>query len=46
MALTLVTLYLFSRESVAIETSSLTVIALLTVGFSLFSYRTAQGEFD
>ncbi len=46
MALTLVALYLFSRESVAIETSSLTVIALLTVGFSLFPYRTVQGEFD
>jgi hypothetical protein len=46
MALTLVALYLFSRESIAIETSSLTVIALLTVGFSLFPYRGGQDEFD
>ena len=46
MALTLVALYMFSRESIAIETASLTVIALLTVGFSLFPYRNSSGEFD
>jgi di/tricarboxylate transporter len=46
MALTLVALYMFSRESIAIETSSLTVIALLTVGFSLFPYRNGADEFD
>ncbi|HEY5808085.1 MAG TPA: SLC13 family permease, partial [Povalibacter sp.] len=46
MALTLVALYLFSRDYIAIETSSLTVIALLTVGFSLFPYRGPDGEFD
>lgn len=46
MALTLIALYLFSRESIAIETSSLTVIAVLTVGFSLFPYEGTAGPFD
>jgi di/tricarboxylate transporter len=46
MLLTLVALYLFSRDSIAIETSSLTIIALLTVGFSLFPYHRAGGDFD
>lgn len=46
MLLTLVALYLFSRETIAIETSSLMVIALLTVGFSLFPYHGRGGELD
>ncbi|MBB6095608.1 di/tricarboxylate transporter [Povalibacter uvarum] len=46
MALTLVALYFFSRDSIPIETSSLLVITLLTLGFSIFPYRSAGGEFD
>jgi di/tricarboxylate transporter len=47
MALTLVALYFFSRDSIPIETSSLLVITLLTLGFSIFPYRDPQGaEFD
>jgi di/tricarboxylate transporter len=46
MALTLVALYFFSRDSMPIETSSLLVITLLTLGFSIFPYRGADGEFD
>jgi di/tricarboxylate transporter len=38
MALTLFALYLFSRESIPIETSSLLVVALLAIGFSIFPY--------
>ena len=43
MAMTLFALYLFSRDSIAIETSSLLVVALLAIGFSIFPYETANG---
>ena len=43
MALTVVALYLFSRESMPVETSSLLIVALLAIGFSLFPYD-ADGE--
>jgi Na+/H+ antiporter NhaD/arsenite permease-like protein len=46
MALTVVALYFFSRDSIPIETSSLLIITLLTLGFSIFPYRSAQGDFD
>ncbi len=46
MALTVVALYFFSRDSIPIETSSLLVITLLTLGFSIFPYRGPEGEFD
>jgi di/tricarboxylate transporter len=47
MLLTLVALYLFSRDSIPIETSSLLVVAVLAIGFSLFPYRpSAGGELD
>ncbi|HMN46917.1 MAG TPA: SLC13 family permease [Povalibacter sp.] len=46
MVLTVVALYFFSRDSIPIETSSLLIITLLTLGFSLFPYRSEQGEFD
>lgn len=43
MAMTLFALYLFSRDSIAIETSSLLVVALLAIGFSIFPYEMADG---
>lgn len=46
MALTVVALYFFSRDSIPIETSSLLVITLLTLGFSIFPYRGPGGDFD
>ena len=44
MLLTLVALYLFSRDAIPIETSSLLVVAVLAVGFSLFPYPGPEGE--
>lgn len=46
MALTLIALYLFSRESIAIETSSLLIVALLAIGFSLFPYDVHGEPFE
>ena len=46
MVLTLFALYLFSRESIAIETSSLLVVALLAIGFSIFPYSAPEGEIE
>ena len=41
MLLTLAALYLFSRDSIPIETSSLLVVAVLAIGFSIFPYPEA-----
>jgi di/tricarboxylate transporter len=50
MLLTVAALYLFSRESLPIQTSSLLVVALLAIGFTVFPYqtggRTAGGALD
>jgi di/tricarboxylate transporter len=46
MALTLIALYLFSRESIRIETSSLVILTALAVGFMLFPYRGESDELD
>lgn len=46
MLLTLGALYLFSRDSLPIETSSLLVVAALAIGFSVFPYRGPDGELD
>jgi di/tricarboxylate transporter len=43
MALTVLALYLFSRERIPMETSSLLVITVLAIGFSLFPYK-SQGQ--
>lgn len=43
MLLTLVALYLFSRDSIPIETSSLLVVAILAIGFSIFPYPATPG---
>ena len=44
LALVVLALYLFSRERIAIETSSLFILVILTSGFAAFPYITAQGE--
>jgi di/tricarboxylate transporter len=44
MLVTLLALYLFSRDSIPIETSSLLVVAVLAIGFSLFPYRLPSGQ--
>jgi len=43
MLLTLVALYLFSRDSIPVETSSLLVVAILAIGFSVFPHPEAAG---
>jgi len=44
LALVVLALFLFSREKIAIETSSLFILVLLTGGFAIFPYVTSQGE--
>ena len=43
MLLTLVALSLFSRDRIPIETSSLLVVAILAIGFSIFPHPEAPG---
>lgn len=42
--LVLLALVLFSRDRIPLETSSLVVLALLTVGFELFPFESADGR--
>lgn len=44
LALVVLALVLFSREKLAIETSSLIILVLLTIGFTVFPYTSSQGE--
>ena len=44
MALTVLALILFMRDSIPLETSSLLVLAVITVGFEVFPYTRADGE--
>jgi di/tricarboxylate transporter len=44
LALIVIALYLFTREKIAIETSSLFVLAILTIGFSIFPYSTGSSS--
>ena len=44
LVLTIIALILFTRERIPLETSSLFVIAILTVGFELFPYQHNGGE--
>jgi di/tricarboxylate transporter len=46
MALTVIALYLFSRESLPIETSALLIIAILAIGFTVAPYRHDGGTLD
>ena len=43
LGLTVVALFLFTRERIPLETSSLIVLVLLTVGFEWFPYQDAAG---
>lgn len=44
MLLTVLALFLFTRERLPLEASSLTVLVLLTVGFELFPYVDGTGD--
>jgi len=44
LALTLLALLLFTRERIPLETSSLAVLVLLTLGFELFPFEGPQGR--
>lgn len=46
MALTVFALFLFSRENLSIESSSVLIIALLALGFVLFPYESEQGVLE
>ncbi|QOL25154.1 SLC13 family permease [Thalassotalea sp. LPB0316] len=46
LCLTLGALYLFKRDDIALETSSLAVIAVLTVYFAIFPYEVRGEELD
>ena len=39
LVLTLIALFLFSREKIQLETSSLVVLVILTIGFELFPFE-------
>lgn len=44
LCLTVLALFLFTRKQIPIETSSLGVLVLLTVGFALFPFETISGR--
>ena len=46
MLLTVAALYLFAREALPVETSSLLIVALLAIGFTVFPYSPNGEEFD
>ena len=46
LILTGIALFLFSRERLPLETSSLTILAILTVGLTLFPFRHNGSELE
>ena len=44
LVLTVVALYLFTRDNIPLESSSLTILILLTAGFHLFPYERSDGS--
>jgi di/tricarboxylate transporter len=44
LILTALALFLFTRERIPLETSSLSVLVILTVGFELFPYHGSEGQ--
>ena len=44
LVLTVVALYLFTRDNIPLESSSLTILILLTAGFQLFPYEQRDGS--
>ncbi|MEM1173932.1 MAG: SLC13 family permease [Pseudomonadota bacterium] len=43
LALTVIALFLFTRDDIPLESSSLAILILLVAGFTLFPYVTAEG---
>jgi di/tricarboxylate transporter len=46
LLLTALALFLFSRDRIPVETSSLLVLVALALGFTIFPYQAARGELD
>lgn len=46
LGLTLLALFLFTRESIPLESSSLFILCLLVLGFQLFPYTGPEGTFN
>jgi di/tricarboxylate transporter len=46
LSLTVLALFLFTRKQIPLETSSLAVLVLLTVGFALFPYQSHGASFQ
>jgi len=46
LALTVVAFYLFTRDDIALETTSLAVLAALTLGFQLWPYELEEQQLD
>lgn len=44
LALTVIALFLFTRDDIPLESSSLAILILLVAGFTLFPYVTSEGE--
>ncbi len=44
LILTVLALFLFTRERIPLETSSLSVVVILTIGFELFPYHGPEGQ--
>ncbi len=44
IALTVVALYLFTRDNIPLESSSLAILIILTAGFTLFPYADVEGN--
>jgi di/tricarboxylate transporter len=44
LLLTVIALILFTRDSIPLETSSLAILVVLTVGFELFPYNLPEGQ--
>ncbi|MEM6512794.1 MAG: SLC13 family permease [Pseudomonadota bacterium] len=44
LALTVIALFLFTRDDIPLESSSLAILILLVAGFTLFPYMTADGD--
>lgn len=45
LVLTLVALILFTRENIALETSSFFILCVLVIGFQVFPYQKSSGDF-
>jgi di/tricarboxylate transporter len=46
LIMTVVALYLFTRERIPLETSSLLVLIIIVIGFELYPYHSATGELE